>query len=623
MLLKCCLIFFVMFIAGNTTITHQYYSEEDFIRMVRDNITAANAYVLPQDNSVLIGDVRNERCIHDYGTFDFIIVGGGSAGTLLANRLSEIADWKILLLEAGGPENDFSDIPGLNAFLMFSDMNWGYYGKPQSQACLGMRNNSCVAPRGKVLGGSSVINAKQFVRGNKEDYNLWEAMGNAGWSYNDVLQYFKKFENYHIYNADPFYHGTTGPLDVGYTEPTIMTEAYIYAMRELGYPWVDFNGKNQIGSSQAILTIKGNKAATGGRAFIDPIIMRRPNLNVTLNAFVTRVLITHGTRRANGVRFIRNGEIYEARASREVILSAGAYNTPQLLMLSGIGPRSELRRHNISMIEDLPVGRNFQDHPMFIGLVFKTNQSLFNESFEDTILGYLNSHRPLTTSFNIDSLGFINVNDSKSTVPDIEHMVMAPPGWNSPAIISRVQNLNEETLAAYFREYNPHTDLVFLTVLLHEKSRGSVTLRSNNPRDFPIIDYNYLTDRNGYDIDTFYKGIEHTLKLLETDAFKAINASVISVVAGCDEHAQFSRDYWYCAIRQLITTVYHPVGTTRMGNSRHNSVVSNKLIVHGMENLRVVDAGVMPEIPSGNVLAATYMIAEKISDDIKLHYRQL
>ncbi|CAG9818103.1 unnamed protein product [Phaedon cochleariae] len=507
----------------------------------------------------------------------------------------------------------------MSAYLMFTDMNWGYYGEPQTQACLGMINTSCSAPRGKVLGGTSVINGKMFVRGNEEDFNLWETMGNAGWSYDDILQYFIKYENYHIFNADPLYHGTTGPLDVGYTEPTIITDTYINAMRELGYPWVDFNGKNQIGSSQVVLTIKGNKVSTGGRAFIDPIISR-PNLNVTLNAFVIKVMITNGTKRAHGVRFIKDGEIYEVGASREVVLSAGTYNSPQLLMLSGIGPRSELTRHNISLIEDLPVGSYLQDHPLFIGLVFKTNQSLFNESFDEMMLGYLNSQRPFTTSFNLDSMGFLNVNDSKNTVPDIQHMVMGSPGFN--LLIDKIRNLNDETIAAYIKDYNPNTDLIMMTALLHPKSKGSVTLRSNNPRDFPIINPNYLSDRQGSDIDTLYNGIKHTLKLLDTKAFMSINASLISVVAGCDQYPQFSRDYWYCAIRHLTTTGYHPVGTTRMGHSRHNSVVTNELMVHGMENLRVVDAGVMPEIISGNIMAATYMIAEKIADDIKRHFRQ-
>ncbi|KAJ8949751.1 hypothetical protein NQ318_005074 [Aromia moschata] len=469
----------------------------------------------------------------------------------------------------------------------------------------------CEFPRGKVLGGSSTINGKFYARGHRVDYDNWERLGNDGWSFKEILPYFIKSENSHISDGDPGYHGKGGYLDVSYIEPTIFTQLYLNAMKDLGYETIDYNGRKHIGASRIQFTINGTKIASGGRAFIQPVICRN-NLNVTFNAFVTKLLINNNDKSAYGVQFTKDGKIYTVNASKEVILSAGAVNTPQILMVSGIGPKEELDKIEVDTLLDLPVGRYMQDHPFFTGINVRTNVTLFNESLPNLISAYLRGHRPLTSPANMDTTGFFNVNDRNSTFPDIQHIVFVPPA------IGRQAHVNTSYVQ---KDINKYSDVLLGIILLHPKSRGSITLKSKNPIDFPNADYNFFTDPEEIDISTMYKGILETLRLLETAPFKSVNATYIPYVKICTEFPEQSKEYWYCAIRYLTSTIYHPVGTTKMGISPRNSVVSSKLVVHGMKKLRIVDAGVMPEIPSANTMAPTYMIAEKAADLIKNCYQ--
>ncbi|XP_018572227.1 glucose dehydrogenase [FAD, quinone]-like [Anoplophora glabripennis] len=589
-----------------------------FIDMVLNNITAGSNYVLPLNNSKLAYvSPSQEDIIDDFGTFDFIIVGAGSAGSLLANRLTEVEEWNVLLLEAGGLQNDFSDIPGMTAELYSTDMNWGYFSTPQTRACKGMNQSMCVCPRGKVVGGSSTINGKMYVRGNKADYDAWQEMGNTGWSYNDVLPYFIKTENSHIYNKESDYHGSEGMLDVNYVDPTIFTSVFLSGKEELGDEVIDYNGKSQIGVSRVQFTINGNKAVGSGRAFIDPFL-NRTNLNVTVNAFVTRLLIDNDTKTVLGVEFIKDGSKYEATARNEVILSAGAINTPQILMLSGIGPNEELDKIGVETLVDLPVGRALQEHPAFIGINIRTNQTLFNESIETFLQNYLNNQRPYTAPYNEDVLAFMNVNDNESSVPNIQQILVSPPGSTPNGW--RTLNFNKQILDQFAELSSPYTDINIWLVLLNPKSEGSLTLKSNSFLDFPKIDYNFYAEEE--DVETMLAAITETLKLLETDTFKSVDGKYAPTTTVCANYTEGADEYWRCMIEQLTTSVYHLVGTTRMGTSSNDSVVSPTLFVHGMNSLRVVDAGVMPKIPSGNINAPTYMIAEKAADEIKNYWIQ-
>ncbi|CAG9838699.1 unnamed protein product [Diabrotica balteata] len=588
---------------------------DELYRFVSNKLEEIENYQVPTNNEELFR--VNDSKIYDAGSYDFIIVGAGAAGSVLANRLSEISSWKILLLEAGGKTNNFSDIPLFSDYLRKSEMNWGYYTSPQTRSCQGMRNNQCVYPRGKVIGGTTTINGAVYARGAHSDYENWEAMGIRGWSFKHVLPYFKKSENCSLKSYDKYYHGTTGPLSVNQTSPpSIIANAFVNANREKGLTLVDYNGKQQIGVSKIQFNIKHNKHHNAEHAFLD-YVKSRTNLKIMLHAAVNKILLK--SHKATGVTFIKNGAIYTAKARKEVILSAGAINSPQLLLLSGVGPREELKKLDIPIVAHLPaVGKNLQDHPLFFNLYFRTNLTALNRSLEENLKLYLKDETPFTNGAGLEHLAFINTNTTTTGVADIEYLTFAPP-FSVPSNPVDALNLKDNYANAY-KTYNTLTDIAVIMSLMKPKSRGQVTLQSNNIADFPIIDLNFFSDPNGEDIETMYKGIQYILSLTKTEAFKSINATFISEQPSCDQFKGQEREYWYCALKYMTATEYHPSCTTRMGISRRNSVVNKDCVVHTFTNLRVVDAGVMPEITRGHLMAAVYMIAEKISDEIKRKY---
>lgn len=288
-------------------------------------------------------DPINQKVL--YPEYDFVIIGGGSAGAVVANRLSEVSQWKVLLLEAGPDENEISDVPSLAAYLQLSKLDWQYKTEPTGRACLGMKNQRCNWPRGKVLGGSSVLNYMVYVRGNKHDYDLWESLGNPGWSYNDVLPYFLKSEdNRNPYLSKSPYHKTGGYLTVQESPwRTPLVIAFLKAGQELGYQNRDINGEDQTGFMVAQGTIRRANRCSTAKAFIRPVRLRN-NLHVALEAHVTKLLINPFTMKTYGVEFIRDGKKQIVMARKEVVLSAGALNTPQIMMLSGIGPKEHLAK---------------------------------------------------------------------------------------------------------------------------------------------------------------------------------------------------------------------------------------------------------------------------------------
>lgn len=476
-----------------------------------------------------------------------------------------------------------------------------------------MKKRKCITPRGKVLGGSSTINAKMYVRGNKKDFELWNNLGNKGWSYKKVLPYFIKSENSTIRNRDHGYHGTNGLLHVQYAEPSEFTSSILCGERELGMPIADYNGQSQIGVSPVQFTIDGT------RAFINTIKRRRRNVNITLRAFVTKVVISRKKLAARGVEFIKDRKKYRVWARKEVIISAGTYNSPQILMLSGIGPKKQLQKHNIKPLHYLPVGYRLQEHPAFLGFFIRTNKTIPKKSLKESIRSYLRGHRPLTTPMNLDSVVFTNLNSTGAS-SDIETFFIVPPGFGDR--LGPIFNFNSKITKSIKKNYDSTRDLIVVIVLLRPKSKGKVTLKSKNPKDFPIIDFKLFTDSRNIDIDTMYQGIRKTFELLETSAFKALNATFIPIDAGCGHFHMSSKTYWHCMIKHMTATLHHPIGTTRMGTSSRTSVVSNHLKVHGIAKLRVIDAGVMPSMPSGNTNAVVYMIAEKAADLIKRYYKR-
>ncbi|CAH1133343.1 unnamed protein product [Ceutorhynchus assimilis] len=471
--------------------------------MVTDNITAASAYVLPTDNSAML-ELSSSSPATDIDPVDFIIIGAGSAGTVLANRLTEEANWTVLLLEAGGLDNNFTDIIGLSsAYTIFSEINWGYNSTAQSNACQGMENKQCAYARGKARGGSSTMDHGVYARGNPLDYDRWRDLGNPGWGWDDVFPYFLKSKNAVFEGQDTDFHGHVGYMQVDVTSQTPGVEEIISeAFAELGINRGDINGKNQSRLDRIQFTLNGNTRASTAHAFLDGFQDERTNLLLSLNSFVTRILIEKSTKTAYGVEFIRNGELYTVNATREVIVSGGAINTPQILMLSGVGPASHLSELGIDLVRDLPVGENMEDHIGYTGLYYRTDKTFWNITTEEMVRRWTENLRPLTAGLCSEMIAFTNVNNGSLGRPDTEIAML-----NSvfpPAGLASAFQLNAKYAAAYD---NTLHDWWFIHALQHPKSRGTVKLQSNDPKDFPLIDPNFLSDEEGYDLEISWGSI--------------------------------------------------------------------------------------------------------------------
>ncbi|KAK3932081.1 Glucose dehydrogenase [FAD, quinone] [Frankliniella fusca] len=401
-----------------------------------------------------VRDVPDVELLKEY---DFVVVGGGTAGCVLARRLSEVPSWTVLLLEAGGDEAVFTDIPLLASYVANTNYNWGYHAQPSPDYCRAMRGRVCNWPRGKVLGGTSVLNFMVYGRGSPRDFDEWESLGNPGWGYRDVLPYFKKSEDIQVASlqASPF-HGHGGPLSVQESPwrspmaPAFMqvgvlscsrvcqkhrlTNSLLHRVRppqaasEMGYDVVDHNGERMAGFSYTLATLRNGSRCSSAKAFLRPV-QHRPNLHVAKHARVTRVLVDPVTAEAVGVEFVRDRRWYVARARREVVVSAGALNTPQLLMLSGLGPADHLQNHGIRIVRDLPgVGENLQDHVSFFGgITFLLNDSVsVVESRESrrlaSVLDYwVTQDGPLTSPGGAEGIAFVNTPlNAQPDRPDME-----------------------------------------------------------------------------------------------------------------------------------------------------------------------------------------------------------
>ncbi|KAJ3657980.1 hypothetical protein Zmor_009752 [Zophobas morio] len=593
------------------SITTQYYQ-----RLINQRTKEALEYKLPNSNNEFKQGVECENT-EEYGEFDFVIVGAGSAGSVLATRLSEIDDFSILLLEAGGEEDDFSQIPALWSYNQFSEKNWGYYSIPQKHFCLGMNNRQCAVPRGKLLGGTSSINGMMYSRGNCKDFDQWYQIGNRGWSCKDVLPYFKKSENTQIH-GDENYHGKGGFWNVEYPLPdSPLYQNFVNGSLELKQPIVEYNGKNQIGTSHIQSNIKHGRRQSLATAFLDNSRHRR-NLKVLTKTLVTKVVIDPQSKKAKGVEFVTRNKKFHVRATKEVIVSAGAINTPQLLMLSGVGPKDELSKLKIPVVADLPVGKNLIEH-LILTLMVRSDYTAPKICINELIQQYLNGFGALTKGGNMGGVGYIQTKNDSSEVPTIEILVSAPPHIDS-SIFQREFNYNKEIIDRLLGTIDPQRDIFFYIVLLHEKSRGRIFLNSGSPIDFPNIDFNMLSEQE--DVDTMIEGVKYVQQLIKTHAFRKINANLLEVPI-CTNFKISSKEYMECLIRNLAISGSHPCGTAAMGPNNGNFVVADTLQVHGVGNLRVVDASIFPSSISGHLNAPTVMVAEKAADLIKKEHKYL
>lgn len=559
--------------------------------------------------------------------YDFVIVGGGSAGAVVASRLSEIGNWTVLLLEAGQDENEISDIPALAGYTQLSDIDWKYQTTPSHNRsfCLAMNGDRCNWPRGKVLGGSSVLNAMVYVRGNRNDYDLWEALGNDGWSYDQVLPYFMKSEdNRNPYLVNTPYHSAGGYLTVQEAPwRTPLSVAFIKAGIELGYENRDINGEKQTGFMLTQATMRRGSRCSTAKAFLRPV-RQRENLHIALGAQVTRILVNPVKKQAYGVEFVRNGQKIKVRIKREVIMSAGALATPQLMMLSGIGPADHLREHGIPLIANLKVGHNLQDHIGLGGLTFVVNKPVtFKkdrfQSFSVAMNYILYEKGPMTTQ-GVEGLAFVNTKYAppSGNWPDIQFH-FAPSSVNSDGgeQIRKILNLRDRVYNTVYKPVENAETWTILPLLLRPKSSGWIKLKSRNPFHPPSIEPNYFAYKE--DLKVLVEGIKIAMAISNTTSFQRYGSRPHNIpFPGCQQHTLFSDEYWECCLKHFTFTIYHPTGTCKMGPKHdQDAVVDPRLRVHGVANLRVVDASVMPTIISGNPNAPVIMIAEKASDMIK------
>ncbi|XP_058447549.1 glucose dehydrogenase [FAD, quinone]-like [Malaya genurostris] len=568
-------------------------------------------------------ELPNRRNIDE--EYDFVIVGAGSAGCALAARLSEISDWSILLIEAGSNENLLMDIPMFVHYLQSYDVNWDYRTKPSDEYCLAFKNNQCRFPRGKVMGGSSVLNYMIYTRGNRRDFDGWAEAGNEGWSYKDVLPYFQKLEHSVVPDAYPGYAGKDGPLSVSYVPyKSPIAKLFLEATIESGVPYVDYNGPSQVGVSFIQSTTRNGYRDSTNVAYLYPL-KNRTNLHVKKRSQVTKVIIDKETNQAVGVKFYHNRNYYTVKARREVIVSAGAIGSPHLLMLSGIGPKRHLQEKGIKAIVDLPVGYNFQDHTAAGALTFLVNNtgSMMVERMMSltNFMDYQLHHKgPFTSIGGCETVSFFDSehpNDPDGW-PDYEILQIGGTMAGDPSFELNF-NYKHETFQKLFGDIQKtgQSGFTIFPLILRPRSKGRIYLKSGNPFIYPVIDPNYFSDP--YDLDISVKAIRKALEIVEQPAMQRINAHLLPIpMPGC-EHLEFnSDDYWRCFTRHATYTIYHHVGTCKMGPPKDPSaVVDSRLRVYGVKGLRVVDASIMPKVPAGHTNAPTVMIAEKAADMIK------
>ena len=528
--------------------------------------------------------------------YDYIIVGAGSAGCVLANRLSQDPSKKVLLLEAGGSDRRFFiQMPiGYGKTYHQKVVNWMYLTEPSPDA----DNKPSYWPRGKVLGGSSSINAMVYVRGNPKDFDEWSEAGNPGWSYKEVLPYFKKMESWQ--NGADAFRGGDGPLKVSEVSNQLhpLCDNFLAAAQEIGINLnSDMNGERQEGVGNYQITTHKGQRMSSSKAYLWPA-MSRSNLTVIKKALVRKILIK--SNKAYGVEYSKSGSLYQVSANCEVILSAGSINSPQLLQLSGIGPKEILEAASVQLVYDSPaVGKNLQDH-LGVSYFYKSKVPTLNNQLRPLVgkiyqgLRYILTRTgPLSLSVN-QSGGFIRTRDDLEK-PNIQ-LYFSPVSYSLELPDKRAM-----------MSPDPFSAMLLGISNCSPRSRGSVLLRSSDPLKPPIITPNYLSNED--DVKDLLAGVKILRKLAKTDSFRPVIGEEFRPGPQCQTDEQMIQH-----IKDTVWTVFHPSSTCRMGPDPKSNVVDCDLKVYGIERLRVADASIFPSLVCGNINAATIMVGEKASD---------
>jgi choline dehydrogenase len=529
-------------------------------------------------------------------TYDYIIVGAGSAGCILANRLSASGAHSVLLLEAGGKDDSlwFKVPVGFSKMYYNPTYNWMYYSQPEME----LAGRSIYAPRGKVQGGSGSINAMIYVRGQAHDFDDWAANGNQGWSFKDVLPYFKKLESHPL--GDTEYHGASGPIRIspmkGHTHA--ICDTFIEGCQELGYKRTDdFNGKHFEGAGLYDVNTKNGQRCSSSFAYLHPALTRS-NLTIEHHALAERILFDEN-RRAVGVIISQHGVPRSFTALKEVILATGAVDTPKLLQLSGVGDQGLLRKHEIPLVHHLPaVGRNLQDH-LCVSYYYKANVPTLNDEL-NSLLGQIRLGikylltRKGALSMSVNQAGGFFRGQEYLEHPNLQ-LYFNPLSYQIPK--SNKASLKPEPYSGFLLAFNP----------CRPSSRGSIEIASKNPADAALIRPNYLSTEK--DVEEVIQGSRLIRKIMNASALRKITVEEVLPGASVDDDASMLQYF-----RENAGSIYHLCGSCAMGSDPALSVVDKRLKVHGIDGLRVVDASIFPNVTSGNTNAAAMMVAEKGAD---------